>query len=173
MNRYRISKYNPLLRDESGCFIGEDWTSFSDIGKKYNGKVLTNLQYIDVEAKYMDAIMTVLHQSQVNTMIVEKLEKQFSASTLKKMLGRYNLQFTQLDAEFVSQIKNGLRLDMTEIKKTVMLVLRDCFWCELLSETGKVKIEFGYDYYVYIQGVNIDANTISSFWSEGIYIELL
>ena len=82
MSRYRISKYNPLLRDERGCFIGEDWTSFSDIGKKYNGKVLTNLQYIDVEAKYMDAIITVLHQSQVNTMIVEKLEKQFSASTL-------------------------------------------------------------------------------------------
>lgn len=173
MSRYRISKYNPLLRDERGCFIGEDWTSFSDIGKKYNGKVLTNLQYIDVEAKYMDAIITVLHQSQVNTMIVEKLEKQFSASTLKKMLGRYNLQFTQLDAEFVSQIKNGLRLDMTEIKKTVMLVLRDCFWCELLSETGEVKIEFGYDYYVYIQGVNIETSTISSFQSEGIYIELL
>ena len=92
---------------------------------------------------------------------------------MKKMLGRYNLQFTQLDAEFVSQIKNGLRLDMTEIKKTVMLVLRDCFWCELLSETGEVKIEFGYDYYVYIQGVNIETSTISSFQSEGIYIELL
>ena len=43
----------------------------------------------------------------------------------------------------------------------------------LLEKTGEVKIEFGYDYYVYIQGVNIDANTISSFQSEGIYIELL
>ena len=43
----------------------------------------------------------------------------------------------------------------------------------LLEKTGEVKIEFGYDYYVYIQGVNIDANTISSFQSERIYIELL
>ena len=173
MSRYRISKYDPLLRDERGNFIGEDWTSFSDIGKKYNGIVLTNLQYADVEAKYIDAITTILHHCQINTMIVEGLEKQFSASALKKLLGRYNLQFTQQDAKFVSQIKNGLRLDMTGIKKTVMLVLRDCCWCELLSETGEVKIEFGYDYYVYLQGVNIDANTIASFRSEGIYIELL
>ena len=173
MSRYRISKYNPLLRDERGRFIGEDWTSFSDIGKKYNGKVLTNLQYADVEAKYTNAVTTVLHQNQVTTMIVEKLEKPFSASTLEKMLGRCNLQLTQSDAEFVSRIKNGSRLNMAEIKKTVMLVLRDCFWCELLSETGEVKIEFGYDYYVYLQGVNIDANTISSFRSKGIYIELL
>ena len=43
----------------------------------------------------------------------------------------------------------------------------------LLEKTGEVKIELEYDYYVYIQGVNIDANTIFSFQSEGIYIELL
>lgn len=171
MNRYRISKYDPSFRDERGYFTGEDWTSFSDIGKEYHGTVLTDLQYTAVEAKYIDAVTTVLRQNQIHTMIVGKLEKRSSPAALKEMLDRCHLPFPPSDAAFVSRIKDGARLDMTEIEKTVKLVLRDCFWCELSSESGAVRVEFGYDFYVYLQGVNIDADTIASFRSEGIYIE--
>lgn len=171
MGRYRISKYDPSSRDERGCFLGEDWTSFSDIGKEYHGTVLTALQYAAVEAKYIDAVTTILRQNQVHTMVVEKLEKRSSPAALKEMLGRCHLPFPPSDAAFVSRIKEGARLDMAEIEKAVMLVLRDCFWCELLSESGEARIEFGYDYYIYLQGVTIDADTIASFRSEGIYIE--
>ena len=104
-------------------------------------------------------------------MIVGKLEKPFSPSTLEKLLGRSHLPFPPSDAAFVSRIEDGARLDMAEIEKAVMLVLRDCFWCELSSESRAVKLAFGYDYYVYLQGVTIDADTIASFRSEGIYIE--
>ena len=173
MSRYRISKYDPSFRDEHGRFMGEDWTSFSDIGKEYHGTVLTNLQYAAVEAKYIDAVTTVLRQNQIHSMIVGKLEKPFSAATLKAMLGRSHLPFPPSDAAFVLRIKDGARLDMAEIEKAVMLVLRDCFWCELSSESGAVKLAFGYDYYVYLQGVTIDADTIASFRLEGIYIEPL
>ena len=173
MNRYRISKYDPSFRDERGYFTGEDWTSFSDIGKEYHGTVLTDLQYAAVEAKYIDAVTTVLCQNQVHTMIVGKLEKRSSPAALKEMLGRCHLPFPPSDAAFVSRIKDGAHLDMAEIEKAVKLVLRDCFWCELSSETGDATVEFGYDYYIYLQGVTIDADTIASFRSEGIYIESL
>ena len=171
MSRYRISKYDPSSRGERGRFLGEDWTSFSDIGKEYHGTVLTDLQYAAVEAKYIDAVATVLRQNQIHTMIVKKLEKRSSPAALKKMLGRCHLPFPPSDAAFVSRIKEGARLDMAEIEKAVMLVLRDCFWCELSSETGDVTVAFGYDSYVYLQGATIDADTIASFRSEGIYIE--
>ena len=173
MGRYRISKYDPSFRDERGYFMGEDWTSFFDIGKEYHGTVLTNLQYTAVESKYIDAVTTVLRQNQIHTMIVGKLEKRSSPATLKEMLGRCHLPFPPSDAAFVSRIKDGARLDMAEIEKAVMLVLRDCFWCELLSESGAVKLEFGYDFYVYLQGVTIDADTIASFRLKGIYMESL
>ena len=75
MSKYRISKYDPSSRDERGYFTEEDWTSFSDIGKEYHGTVLTDLQYAAVEAKYIDAVTTVLRQNRIHTMIVEKLEK--------------------------------------------------------------------------------------------------
>lgn len=41
MHKYRITKYDPQYRDEQGIYIREDWTSYSDIGKTYNGKLLT------------------------------------------------------------------------------------------------------------------------------------
>lgn len=173
MSRYRISKYDPSSRDERGYFTGEDWTSFSDIGKEYHGTVLTDLQYAAVEAKYIDAVTTVLRQNRIHTMIVKKLEKRSSPAALKEMLGRCHLPFPPSDTAFVSRIKEGARLDMAEIEKAVKLVLRDCFWCELSSETGDATVEFGYDYYIYLQGVTIDADTIASFRSEGIYIESL
>ena len=88
MSGYRISKYDPWLRDERGYFTGEDWTSFSDIGKEYHGTVLTDLQYAAVEAKYINAVTTVLRQNQVHTMIVGKLEKRSSPAALKEMLSR-------------------------------------------------------------------------------------
>ena len=171
MGRYRISKYDPSSRDERGYFTVEDWTSFSDIGKEYHGTVLTDLQYAAVEAKYIDAVTTFLRQNRIHTMIVKKLEKRSSPAALKEMLGRCHLSFPPSDAAFVSQIKDGARLDMAEIEKTVKLVLRDCFWCELLSENGDATVGFGYDYYIYLQGMTIDADTIASFRSEGIYIE--
>ena len=173
MNRYRISKYDPSFRDERGYFTGEDWTSFSDIGKEYHGTVLTDLQYAAVEAKYIDAVTTVLRQNRIHTMIVKKLEKRSSPAALKEMLGRCHLPFPPSDTAFVSRIKEGARLDMAEIEKAVKLVLRDCFWCELSSETGDVTVGFGYDYYIYLQGMTIDADMIASFRSEGIYIESL
>ncbi len=35
---WRVTKYNPTFRDENGTYIKDEWTSFSDIGKKVSRK---------------------------------------------------------------------------------------------------------------------------------------
>jgi len=40
-NKYRITKYNPMNRDANGAYLLNEWTSFSDIGKTFDGKTLT------------------------------------------------------------------------------------------------------------------------------------
>jgi hypothetical protein len=37
----RVTKYDPALRDERGGFTGDDWTSVSDVGGLFSGRVLT------------------------------------------------------------------------------------------------------------------------------------
>ena len=44
MVEYRITKYNPANRID-GIYITEEWTSFSDIGKIFDGTKLTQTEY--------------------------------------------------------------------------------------------------------------------------------
>ena len=48
MYSWRIAKYNPKYRNNKGAFVKNEWTSFSDIDKIFNGKKLTLENYIKI-----------------------------------------------------------------------------------------------------------------------------
>ena len=48
---YRISKYNPIDRID-GIYQVDDWTSYSDIGEQYGGRVVQPSEYLAVETVY-------------------------------------------------------------------------------------------------------------------------
>jgi hypothetical protein len=39
--QFRVTKYNPELRDRAGAFTAHDWTSITEVGSAFNGRVLT------------------------------------------------------------------------------------------------------------------------------------
>jgi hypothetical protein len=43
---YRVTKYDPALRTESGAYTGDDWTMFSQIGEAFGGVRLTRATYL-------------------------------------------------------------------------------------------------------------------------------
>ena len=45
MRKYRITKYDPTLRNEDGWYMPDDWIDWSDIGKIYNGNILDAREY--------------------------------------------------------------------------------------------------------------------------------
>lgn len=53
---FRLTKYDPALRDAVGAFRGDDWTAMSDIGRTFGGVELTRERYEEVEAAYLTAI---------------------------------------------------------------------------------------------------------------------
>ena len=53
MLEFRITKYDPALRDANGAFLGDDWISFGEIGDTFNGKELTITEYERVERAYV------------------------------------------------------------------------------------------------------------------------
>ena len=171
MHNYRISKYNPIFRNEKGHYPQDEWTSSSDIGTIYRGKIFTIFEYMDVEGQYIDAVLTVLRNIKIDTLMVKGLEKRFSISEVKTDLERVGFIFSQEDAEFYQRIKNDMRLNSDDIKKIIKLGLRECMWCELWSKEGTIKIDFGYDYYMHFEGVDIDVDIIHSYQTKGIFIE--
>lgn len=122
---YRISKYDPKKR-LNGAYIINEWTEYSDIGKNFFDGKLTENNYLRVEKKHIDCVVSILQYLHIDNLIIEKLEK-------------YDTVLW----------KEGQQLD----KKDFAVILEDCLrnrcWCELHYD--KTVIDFGYDYYIHIK----------------------
>ena len=124
MIEYRITKYNPQNR-VNGEYQVHEWTSISDIGKLFDGVVLTYNQYIKIEEAYIDCCIELLQKSNVSELAVCNPEYYDDKIVFPKLL------HTESD-----------------IRKVIMCCLREKCWVKL--ETSSFFIHFGYDYYMYI-----------------------
>jgi hypothetical protein len=123
---FRVTKYDPALRDHRGAYMRHEWTSYSDVGRAFGGSVLTQAEYVRVEDAYATAVVAFLREAGVMSLAVAELENH---------------------AGIVAPFPNGL-LGLADVCKVVRRVLREEFWCRLEGAGGFVHL--GYDYYMYI-----------------------
>lgn len=171
MKKYRISKYNPLLRDENGYYLIEEWSSYNDIGKIFNNKVFTKNDYLLCENKYFHAISLILSYYNVEEFIIDNLEVYFSKSKMKTLLQSKGLDFTKEDETIIDSLYEGKILKVTDLHNYLKLVLRDCFWCKFKCKKYSIHFEIGQDFYIYICCNLINKDIINKCMDIGIYIE--
>ena len=131
LHEYRITKYDPRLRDEKGMFKAEDWTSFKDIGREFGGIKLTEEEYERIEKAYVRTAVELLNQAGIESLTIRGLEN----STGYK------------DPDL--KIQEGREVWGQDIEKVIRDVLRETFWCRLEHPSGAF-IHFGWDYYIYL-----------------------
>lgn len=149
MVEYRVSKYDPALRDEAGAFQGDDWTAISDIGRSFAGKVLTSEEYHRVETAYVSVALAFLKEGGIESVRVEQLE----APTDRPI-----------------PVREGSLLAVNDLAEVIAAILREEFWCNL--EAGNAFLHFGYDYYLYL-GVPHPCPAAEAFASElGLFVEV-
>ncbi len=165
MNRYRITKYNPELRDENGYYFKNEWTSVCEIGKVFSDGIFTLDDYLKTESKYIQTLKAILEENKISKLIINNLEKYDADKAFPPL--------SSADKDFFDKVKNNLCIDLSEIEQITKLSLRELLWCQLHSESKNLVVEFGYDYYMYINCHQISSHTIQSFFTEGIFIELL
>ncbi len=164
MSYYRITKYNPEFRDEKGCYKAEDWTSISDIGKTYDNGILTTLKYKQIEDAYVEAVKIILKEKGISQMVICNLEKNDDVE---------EFIFLPEEKVFLNKMNNNCCLGLCEIEIATRLSLREVIWSSLLTDTGDFKIEFGYDYYMYIRGAKLEDATKQKILDNGLFVELL
>jgi len=148
MHQYRITKYNPKYRDIHGRYLVKEWTSFSDIGKKINGIILTENEYCNTESNYINVVCKIL-----KTLNIEQLK-------IVYIENYYNKEINCSVNEYIN---------VSILKKIIKMILREELWCKF--ESKDFYLHFGYDYYMYI-GCLAKREVINSIANQhGLFVE--
>ena len=67
MYYFRVTKYNPIYRDENGFYKKNEWISVGDIGQCYDGEILTAENYQNIENAYVNAILSAVYELKVKS----------------------------------------------------------------------------------------------------------
>ena len=169
MMNYSITKYNPKYRDDNGCYNKEEWTSISDIGKEYDGKVFTLGEYIDVENVYIHSILQILEYFKLDSLFVMELEKYSKVLNISET-NKKNSLYTPDIFEVFNKVEEGSELDNKMIENIIKLILRENLWCGLYSRKIHFIIKFGYDYYMNVICPILPLELIKSIENNGIFI---
>ena len=127
MIEYRVTKYDPALRDARGAYTADEWILFKQIGSAFGGIVLTEGEYLRVEEAYINSATAFLREGGLNSLTVEGIENH----------KRLALEFGE-----------GSVLSLERVGDVIRQMLREELWCRLESQDGFVHI--GWDYYMYI-----------------------
>ena len=158
---WRVTKYDPALRDDQGHYPLGDWSSYSDIGKTFNGELLTYQQYLASETAYMDAARAFLADANLDSLTV--------------------VHFDKLPGGFAAAQREGIRLDPTSLKvgsvigrgdlaDFVRLNLREIIWGKLAVK-GLFYLHFGWDFYMYVGSASPSLTAIRHAESCGLFVE--
>ena len=151
MIQYRVTKYDPQYRDASGAYKRNEWIMHSQIGESFDDGVLTEPQYMAVENAYVDAAVSFLSESGVDSLAIQSLEntRGYQSSNLT--------------------IADGYVCSLPEIADVARLVLRDIIWCKLSRDIAF--LHFGWDYYMYIGTREENLEAIDFARSRGLFVE--
>lgn len=149
--QYRVTKYDPSLRDSDGAFQNPDWTSYSDVGRIFGGVPLSEVGYLKVEASYLFAVEAFLTEAKIGELLLRGLEN-------------------HTDRELPSFIQSHAVLTVPQCVEFARIALREIAWGKLVVP-GRAYVHFGYDYYMYL-GLPLQCpNAIAAAQKRGLFVE--
>lgn len=155
----RVTKYNPSHRDQQGRFVKNEWTSFSDVGKMFEGRLFTISDYEFAESNYIKAVNIFLVEKNVKSVAIEQLEKNGLDENMDDTMKEEYLRIQDGDAILLGNLPTVLKL-----------ILREYIWAKLVSDTG-ISITFGYDFYMYFHSTNEIFRGKEQIQALGLFVE--
>lgn len=150
LDEHEIVKYNPLFYNVDGAYCRDEWTSVSDIGENFDGKVLTAEEYLMVESCYIDAACDIIQISDLDKLVIEYIEKDEKWIEQRMKSSKIPTQDLSL-LPIIKKLNQGYELDISEFRDAARLCLREYVYIVFCDTNHSLKINFGYDYYMYIK----------------------
>lgn len=170
MYKYRITKYNPLFRDDEGIYFKEDWTAISDLGKTFDGEKLTIDKYKVTEDGYIKAILLIMNYLNVPYLKISGVTRSFSFEKLQELIEDYRELYTNKMLDTYSKVNTFDRIDKKNVDVYCRLLLREDIGSKVYY-SRKMKIFIGYDYLMSIHTSKPLDPLISLIEKIGLYVE--
>ena len=134
MREYRLTKYNPLFRNEKGFYEPEEWTFFAQVGTEVAGNELTLAEYEATEAAYIQVMISLFERAKAGPFRVSAKVVPFRVSE------------GQLPP---AALPDGSEVPLSSLPAVLRSLLREEFWCRLTDRKGSF-VHVGWDFYVYL-----------------------
>ncbi|MDF2947977.1 MAG: hypothetical protein K0S51_2656 [Bacillales bacterium] len=165
MYAWRITKYNPLFRDQQGIYFKDEWTSMYDIGSTFPDGLFNIDEYLRIENLYVNAVTSIMDCIGVNYLQIEGLEKWSDSIEILDFNEIYDNEMSDL----FKQLCNGDKLDKQMVRIVCKLILRNNLWCRLTNE--RMYVHFGHEYYMFVGCLDRCEYIIKEIVNSGLYVE--
>lgn len=143
---WRITRYDPNMRDDRGAYLKEDWTSIADVGKAFDGRVLTRTEYEQTEALYAAAASRFASEAGFSSLAVTHIE-----------MGEDRIPASRTwpveDATLINQM------------------LREEVICRLEEQQGHFRLDVGTDLYLFIESATDCPQAVDACRADGLFVE--
>lgn len=143
---WRVSRYDPAHRDARGAYVGETWTSISDVGKQFADRELTLGEYRRVEDAYVDAFAAFADDSGID-----------------------QVEVRALDAG--DGLREGELLSVDDAREVVRRMLREEVICKLEAPDDRFAWHVGLDLYAYIGSDAPSTRAVEITRASGLYVD--
>jgi hypothetical protein len=150
--KYRITKYSPEKRDKDGKYLGNEWTSFSDVGRTLDSKIFTEEEYYQIEDIYISVALSFLDEAGIDKLALTYLE---------------NAQGYQ---EPGLRLQVGGEYGLQDVERLFRLALREKIWGKFEWQ-NKAYVHFGWDYYMYLGVATPCPQSLSYTGEKGLFVE--
>jgi len=168
--KYEITKYNPDFRDEKRRYLKEDWIGIGDIGKSFEGEMLTVDKYKEIEDSYINAIHLIMDYMRIPYLTINDVRRSFSYDTFQDIRKKIQELYSKDVLETYLHVKDRDKLDNKKIDLFCRLLLREDIGAEVYYPR-RMKVFIGYDYLMGIHTSKSIDSIIPSIEQMGLFVE--
>lgn len=148
---WRITKYDPRFRDQSGRYLRQEWTAYSDIGKEIEGRSLDRETYGKIEDAYTSTALRMMAEAGHRQLRICALEMPPGCSVA---------------------VADDQWLEGDALDEVCRRNLRAELWCKL-EISSSFYVHFGYDYYMYVGSAVPTPLSVAYAASVGLFVEAM
>ena len=164
--QWRVTKYDPASRNETGQYLPDDWYLFSQIGDTFDGKQLTYEEYWLWETAYVNTVLVFMSDAGLDALRV------VDRDNIQRYVNDNQCQDINL---LPDSLPLGSMVSKDELPDVIRLTLREIFWYKLETGSGisglKFYLHFGWDFYMFIGSNSPSTEAIRYAEGNGLFVE--